>query len=96
MDQGLIMALNKFLQHGLQGGHAFDSIAFCQNNLQDDKLSYLFDQMSKEGTKLRSLISVKNPIGEMSMNSLLNIIHPPYFEEGQMNKILQELNINES
>ena len=43
MDQGLIMALNKFLQHGLQGGHAFDSIAFCQNNLQDDKLSYLFD-----------------------------------------------------
>ena len=71
MDSGLIMALTKFLHHGLHGGHAFDSVTFCLNNLQDDKLALLFDQMSKEGTKVKSLVSVKNPIGEKSIASLV-------------------------
>lgn len=100
IDQGLKMALRTFISKGIKDGAAFDSIVFSQNNFTDEQLAELLEPLGEPKAKLKSLISIKNPIGPKSLQSILRLIKPDIgnFDDGGQykNKYLQELVLNDS
>mmetsp|Transcript_914 Transcript_914/g.1117 ORF Transcript_914/g.1117 Transcript_914/m.1117 type:complete len:101 (+) Transcript_914:385-687(+) len=64
IDPGLQKALQKFIAQGVQGGIAIDSVVFSHNNFSDEQLAGLLDPLSLEGSKTKSLVTVKNEVGQ--------------------------------
>lgn len=99
IDSGLQAALSSFIAKGIKDGAALDSVVFSHNNFTDEQLSELLKPMSMPGSKTKSLVSIKNPIGPNALKAILKIIKPEkelYVGEPFKNKNLQELVLNDS
>jgi len=71
-----MQALAKLIKSGIVGGEVINSVVFAQNGFSDEFHSGILSQLTTPGAKVKSVVSVKNQIGEKTLEVLLRIIMP--------------------